>query len=372
MPRDLQAGIRHVRAFLTANGLNPADTSTDLDTPIGIGNTIGAVALTRVNVDGFNSLGDQERQLQRKAFSAYGTYVPKNTVYQLSDLTRWQPLMETDNYGFHFIQQMIAPQVALAKPELVTGEDLIGAPISPPYGGSLDVEALRAQAKQVLDVTAALTDQQKMLAEYFEDKFASFGPLTLAIANAAKLSYPKLVAADLLHTVCTRDTFIASWREKLVHDSVRPISVIRHLYAGQDIQAYVQNVGRQTIKGEDWLSYLRTLPHQDYPSATSCICSAYAEFMKELVGTDDWINPGPVVFPKGCSRRESGLTPAQDITVEFSSWDEFVHECGQSRLYGGVHFQVAIDAGTKLCAPIGRRCGVRANQLLNGQAPPRT
>lgn len=367
MPKDLQQGIRTIKTLLTANGLNPEDRSTDVNTPVGIGNRVAAVANDRLVADGFNSLGNAERALQRRPYSDYTNYVPTNTAYQLINTARWQPLLETDNLGYFFVQQFIAPQAAVAKLELVPLQDVQASHLEDPYPMPLNMEFYRSQAKEVLDVTAGLTDRQKMLAEYFEDKFTSFIPITLSIAKAAQLNPVKTAAATMLHTTCSRDVFIASWKEKVRHDAVRPISAIRHLYAGQNIQAYVQNVGKQTIRGEDWLSYLRTLPHPDFPSATSCYCAAYAEFMKELIGTDQWINPGPLVFPKGCSRRESGLTPSQDITVEFSSWDELVHECGQSRLYAGVHFQGAIDAGIKLCAPLGRKCGVRVNQMLNGQ-----
>lgn len=64
----------------------------------------------------------------------------------------------------------------------------------------------------------------------------------------------------------------------------------------------------------------------------------------------------PVVFRKGCSFAEPGITPEADTTVEFKTWDDFTKVCAQSRLWAGVHFQPAIDSAIELCTPIGKAC----------------
>jgi hypothetical protein len=40
----------------------------------------------------------------------------------------------------------------------------------------------------------------------------------------------------------------------------------------------------------------------------------------------------------------------------WQTWTAFAHECGMSRLWGGVHFMAAITAGHNLCHPIGELC----------------
>ena len=51
------------------------------------------------------------------------------------------------------------------------------------------------------------------------------------------------------------------WRDKITYSAVRPLTSIRHAYVDKDLQAWVQGKGTQTIKGQDWNSYLRTMPH---------------------------------------------------------------------------------------------------------------
>ena len=66
-----------------------------------------------------------------------------------------------------------------------------------------------------------------------------------------------------------------------------------------------------------------------------------------------------VPAPRGSSRVEPGVTPAADITLgPWATWSSFENECGLSRLWGGVHFRAAIEAGFPLA-------GQSATRLIN-------
>ena len=55
-------------------------------------------------------------------------------------------------------------------------------------------------------------------------------------------------------------------------NAVRPISAIRHLYPDTNVTAYSADArGTSSFPGRDFNSYLRTMPHADYPSITSCV-----------------------------------------------------------------------------------------------------
>lgn len=45
---------------------------------------------------------------------------------------------------------------------------------------------------------------------------------------------------------------------------------------------------------------------------------------------------------KGESVVEPGITPPEDTEIEFKTWTDFVNDCGQSRIWGGVHFPDAV------------------------------
>lgn len=85
-----------------------------------------------------------------------------------------------------------------------------------------------------------------------------------------------------------------------------------------------------------------------------------------FAGTNTFPNIGPVTFQAGCSKREPGITPARDVSVTYTTWDQFVDDCAQSRAYAGVHFQAAIDEGKRLCAPLGKQCYKTAYKLRYG------
>jgi hypothetical protein len=50
----------------------------------------------------------------------------------------------------------------------------------------------------------------------------------------------------------------------------------------------------------------------------------------------------------------------------FSNVWEYAHECGQSRLWGGIHFEAAIPAGEELCAGLGAQSYDLLTVLENG------
>lgn len=368
-PTTVPQAAASVTQVMAIMGLKPDNHSLDTTTPVGIGNRVAAAALERHVADGYNSLGDSQTQVNKRMYSQYNDFIPVNTAYEMKDITKWQPLLETNGQGYFFVQQHITAQSGLATPTMVSQKDIDGAVIEGPYQEALDMAAYEAQAQQVLKTSAELTDRQKFLAEYFDDKWVSFASMALAISKALKFNATQHVGADL-HTNCMGDGIIAAWKEKIRHNAVRPISAIHHLYRDKEVQGWVQFNGTKTMKGQQWLSYLRTMPHADYPSGTSCVCGAFAEFYKLLLGSDEFPTKliGPTIFKKGCSRREPGVTPAADVSVTWNTWDDFARECSQSRMYAGVHFQPAIDAGLKLCSPIGQKCFAQYQQLLSGKA----
>ena len=147
------------------------------------------------------------------------------------------------------------------------------------------------------------------------------------------------------------DATAVAWKEKLRHNAVRPVSAIRYLYDHSNVTSWAGPYrGTGDIQGREYTSYLRTMPHADYPSGTACICVAFAEFLENFFGGDagptNVINYGPYIIQKGCSIREAGAVPAEDVTV-------FYRIAVQSRMWAGVHFQRAIDASRDMCPGIG-------------------
>ncbi|CAN0551951.1 unnamed protein product, partial [Ectocarpus sp. 8 AP-2014] len=95
-------------------------------------------------------------------------------------------------------------------------------------------------------------------------------------------------------------------------------------YAGPD-------QGVQTIKASEWEPFIRTMPHSEYPSGSSCLCEAFARQIEYFLG-DDTIEPA-LEFPPGPPPPGFDAPP-----LEFASWSEISQVCGDSRAWGGMHF----------------------------------
>eukprot|EP00581_Thalassiosira_minuscula_P018407 CAMPEP_0183724520 /NCGR_PEP_ID=MMETSP0737-20130205/17982_1 /TAXON_ID=385413 /ORGANISM="Thalassiosira miniscula, Strain CCMP1093" /LENGTH=129 /DNA_ID=CAMNT_0025955127 /DNA_START=78 /DNA_END=467 /DNA_ORIENTATION=- len=92
------------------------------------------------------------------------------------------------------------------------------------------------------------------------------------------------------------------------------------------------------------------MPHAEYPSGSACICTAFAEAMKQITGKDDIGITLSKDFEAGSSKTEPDVTPKQKITLNYNKWSDIALDCGESRLYGGMHFQAAVPAGHDLCS----------------------
>ena len=91
-------------------------------------------------------------------------------------------------------------------------------------------------------------------------------PLTSSLASAPPQPGTDVfdwLAADL-HAVCMADALNESWKEKIIHNAVRPLSAINDALANETVTAHVLGAGVQEIKGSEWSGYLRTMPHGEF------------------------------------------------------------------------------------------------------------
>ena len=206
-----------------------------------------------------------------------------------------------------------------------------------------------------------------MLAEIFDNKVVSFGASFQQVSRDMGLSIAENIIADFLVMIAIHDATIPTWQEKRRWDAVRPFSAIRHVYGDEIVRAWGgPGMGTQEIKASDWRSYLPEADHPEYPSASSCVCTAQAQAMRRFTGRDElnWV----VNFPAGSSRIEPGVTPAEDMQVTIATWTEFAETCGQSRVWAGVHFQPSIDASAAVCGAIGDHAWEYFMTLMDGTA----
>lgn len=216
-----------------------------------------------------------------------------------------------------------------------------------------------------------LNDVGKAEVELFDGKLGSLIPLQLQWYKGRNISTDsfEFIAADLATVAALYDATITVWRVKTEADGVRPTSVARQFLKGQSVKGWRgpgKGVGR--IRGDEWVPYIRTMPHAEFPSASSCVCQAFAEVMRERTGRDEVQEGLRLRMNKGSSRVEEGV-PSKDIELRFSGWDEVSKRCGRSRLAGGMHFGKAVQAGKQLCTGIGVKVSKAVRMLERGRRP---
>lgn len=356
------------RAMMEEAGLDPDDDQENTVTPIGIGNLAGkAVAQAREN-DGMNQLGNEGgRDFNRTPYADYTGYRSVNTPDNLRDPSRWQPEVKRVGLGLYVAQQFVTPQMRLTEPYSLKKLHKYRAPV-PVASNVRNFRAYKQQVDEVIDASANLTDEQKMIAELFNDKLRSLGFSGLFATQQAGLGLAESIHYEFLTNIAEFDTAIATWDNKVIYDAVRPFSAVRYVYKNKPLIAW-GGPGKGTvddIPASQWKSYLGTADHPDYPSGSASFCGAHAEASRIFFNTDElnWQVPAP----KGSSLVEPGVTPQTDLVLHFATWTEFEQECGLSRLWGGVHFNAAITQGRNIGHKVAKDAYKFMQAHLNGDA----
>lgn len=335
-------------------GYDANDVSADMRTPSGIGNVACAAVLAFRHSDGSNQLGTLTKS--GVPYADYTGYisvnrpstVPVNDLSTVIDPNRWQPLTyfngsKTVTPGFVGAQwSKVVPFALTSADEFLPFISRFGPAL---YGSSTFLQ----QAKDVVALSAGLTDEHKMIAEYWAN-----GPHSELPPGHWDL-FAQFVSARDHHTVdqdakmffalsnAIFDAGISCWAAKRTFDSVRPVTAIAFLFHGQQIQAWGgPGKGTVTIDGSQWIPYqpstFPTPPFPEYISGHSTFSAAGAEILRLFTGSDDFGDS--VTFAPGSSNTEPGLTPRQPVTLSWATFTAAANEAGISRRYGGIHFEL--------------------------------
>jgi hypothetical protein len=222
-------------------------------------------------------------------------------------------------------------------------------------------------------LSAGLTDEQKVIAEYWSDGPGSesppghwmlFGELC-ARRDAHGLDSDVKLFFVLANAML--DAGIDAWGHKRRFDSVRPVSLVRWTYAGRSLQAWGgPRRGTQTIDGSQWRPYIATPPFPEYTSGHSTFSAAGAEVLRQFTGRDD-LNAS-VVVPAGSSRIEPGTVPARDVVLRWATFSEAADQAGLSRRLGGIHFLSGDLNGRLSGRRVATRVMARAQAYFAGAA----
>lgn len=237
--------------------------------------------------------------------------------------------------------QALEPHWCKIRPLLLDSASQFLPPDPPVYNMKDSTSQFCREVMEVKNVVSNLTDEQKHIAEFFDDnpfrlhvtghvmyatkKFSPPGHWMNIVGIAAeksKADFNKTVAAYTETAIALFDGFIACWKAKYNSNTIRPETVINK---------YLDPT---------WEPFLQTPPFPSYVSGHSVISAASAEVMTYYFGDNFAYTDS--------SGREFGIADRS-----FKSFRDAALEASWSRLYGGIHYRSDLEQGNLVGQHIG-------------------
>jgi hypothetical protein len=371
------------RPLMQRLGYNSDDRLTNTATPSGVGNAACAAVLDFRHNDGSNQLGNLSGA--GTPYADYTGYQPVNPPSEVPvdpakviDTNRWQPLQYKDATGNLVTQQFVGPQWYKVTPFALRSGDQFRARLSLIGPAAYGYSEFREQAADLVQLSAGLTDEQKMVAEYWADGPHSELPpghwnlFAQYVSARDRHSLEQDVKLFFALSNAVFDAGIVAWDAKRAFDSARPATVIPFLFQGQMVDSW-GGPGRGTITmdGRYWTPYqasqFPTPPFPEFLSGHSTFSSAAAEVLRLFTGSDEFGDS--VTFPAGASKIEPGMTPVSAVTLRWRTFSEAADQAGFSRRLGGIHFRLADLSGRQVGRMVAREAWLRAAGLWSGRLP---
>jgi hypothetical protein len=196
--------------------------------------------------------------------------------------------------------------------------------------------------KEVYDVNAELTQDQKNTALFWVDQGNGIGytpnghdiALVEQVLEQSCVNLGIAAEAYAKAGIAQRDGSIVIFRSKYANNLIRPVSYIRGV-----IEPVLEP---GTVP--DWLPFIPTPPHPEYPAAHSGVTGSTMQAVAKVIGENVPVTDAIYVFRGFPARTFPNLFAAAE-------------EAGISRLYGGIHYRLSIKTGLGLAKIVGNNVG---------------
>ncbi len=263
-------------ALMALRGFSVGDASGDPSTATRVGNQACAAVLESRRHDGLNQRGELNGG---SPYPDYTGYAPVNTPDLLVDPNRWQPLRNASGAT----QSFLTPHWGKVTPFALRTPDQFRPPPPSMYPEPRYLD----QVDEVRALSASLGDREKVIAEDRADGPASETPpghWTLFAQYVSRRDRHDLDADVRMFFVLSNallDASIAVWDCKREFDSIRPVSAVRFVFAGQPILAWAGPYqGTRLLPGERFSSYIATPSFAEYVSGHSAFSAAAATVLR--------------------------------------------------------------------------------------------
>jgi membrane-associated phospholipid phosphatase len=208
------------------------------------------------------------------------------------------------------------PCWAQLRPMVLTSSEECAPPAHPEFSTDPD-SAFYAAAFEVYHTGLTLTDEQRTIAQYWNDGVrvtgTSNGHWMAIVGQITRNDGLSLAAAAEAYArvgIVVTDAFITIWDAKYLYNLQRPVTYIQDHIDGS------------------WLPLILTPPNPSYISGHSTQSRAAAAVLTDLFGHKAFTDT---------LHTDHHLMPPQEPRT-FGSFDEAAAEAAVSRLYGGIHF----------------------------------
>jgi hypothetical protein len=254
------------------------------------------------------------------------------------------------------------PQWANLTPFTLNASDQF-LPVAPPTVGSAQWVQDVLKTQQLGSSTSTTrTAEQAQIAKFWANGVGTYTPpgqwndiadtisqsKSLGLADSAKL----LLELNLAEA----DAAIAAWNSKFTYNSWRPVTVFQ--------QGYKDANGTSVISSDpNWESLIITPPFPEYVSGHSTFSAAAATVLTSFFGNNLSFNTTSTSLPGVTFEFNPDVANAQ------SSFWSAANQAGESRIYGGIHFEFSNQAGLSLGSNVGEWVLSSFDPTKDTQAP---
>ncbi len=354
--------------LMTSLKYDPADQATNANTPAGIGNLTAQAVLNVRHSDGSNQLGT----FTHGAYSDYTHYKPINTSDEIKDPNHWQPLRvpNVKHPASLTTQQFSDAQWGNVTPfALTSSAEFLPVP-GPPRSPS---PAYTEQARQILQYSAGLTDEQKVIAEYWangphmEQPPGHWNLFAQMISQHTGYSLDQNIKLFFTLTNALLDASIACWATKRAYSSPYPLTAIHYLFKGKQVRAWAgPGKGVQMIDGAYWQPYQPNAAPScpEYCSEQSAFSSAASDILRRFTGSD---HMGLSYTQPAHRSLIEPATPATNITLSWRTFTQAADQAGVASRYSGTHFAQSDLDGRMMGREASAQVWFKAQGYINGK-----
>ena len=409
------ARVAEYRAFMVQNGFDPDASPTDPGSPAAIGIAAAEAVIAQRATDRSNYEND---------FADTSGFVPVNAADPASGKTPggdlfdpnfWQPLrvptgtevdangnpIVTDDPASYKDQVGITPHWGDVKSFSLVENDML-RPTAPPLLGDFTEytdgmgkvttgdAAYREQLETLIHISANLTPEHKLNAEYWADGPRTEQPpghwnqLAQDIAKRDLNMLDDDVKMFFALNNAIYDAGVATWEAKYVFNYVRPQSGIRDLYFDEQIASFSgANQGVKIISGSEWIPYQSstfvTPPFPEYVSGHSTFSRVAADTLTFFTGTDSFYDGVSVSnYDLNGDGELDMLGEFVGLELSFEDYEgspiqlrwetlgEAADDAADSRRFGGIHIQDGDLAGRKLAVELAPLTWAQSQAYFNG------